>query len=139
MGNNYTFTWFKIAFCILLIVGVILVIPGMNPVLFPTIGEPTEYYDCDDGTLDMYHYFNNLGLETIPVVGNLELTGERFTQSDHVWLMVRSGDKLIAYDWGKPRFDKQHYEGYKISLDYLLYAVEQDKKDPTLLGIANKH
>jgi hypothetical protein len=85
----------------------------------------------------MYNHFKNMGIEAIPVVGNLEMTGENFTQCNHVWLLVKSGDKQIAYDWGTPRFDKQHYEGFKIDFDYLLYAVQQDKKDPGLLGIAN--
>ena len=37
--------------------------------------------------------------------------------------MLKAGGKDIAYDWGVPRFDSQHYEGYTISLDYLLQAV----------------
>jgi hypothetical protein len=49
---------------------------------------------------------------------------------------VGSGENKIAYDWGTPRFDHQHYEGYKISLDYLLYVVQQDAKSPGLLTIA---
>lgn len=33
------------------------------------------------------------------------------------------------YDWGIPRLDSQHYEGYPIDIDRLLYAVREDTKD----------
>ena len=48
--------------------------------------------------------------------------------------MVKAGDKDIAYDWGIPRFDRQHYEGYPISLEYLMHAVEEDRKGTDLLA-----
>jgi hypothetical protein len=137
MGNNYVGTWLKIPLFICLCGVVLLGMPRSSSIIFPSVGEPTAAYDCDDETLDMYHHFQGLGIESIPVVGNLEMNGEKFTDCDHVWLMVKLGDKQLAYDWGTPRFDKQHYEGYKISLDYLLYAVQQDKRNPDLLGIAN--
>lgn len=136
MGNNYTGGLCKVGLFIVIAIAVILGLPQLNPALFPVVAEPSETYDCDDETLDMYRHFQNIGIEAVPVVGNLEMTGETYTQSNHVWLLVPSGDRLIAYDWGTPRFDKQHYEGYKITLDYLLYVVAQDKKDPALLGIA---
>ena len=126
----------KIAAFVFIASGAMWGILQLNPVLFPEIGEPAETYDCDDGTLDMYRHFEKLGVESTPVVGNLDMTGETYMQSNHVWLLVKSGGRQIAYDWGTPRFDRQHYEGYKISLDYLLYAVAQDEKSPELLGIA---
>jgi hypothetical protein len=137
MGSRYTIGLLKITIFLLFSTAVILGLPQLNPSLFPRVGEPSTSYDCDDETLDMYKHFSSLGIETTPVVGNLKLSGENFTQSNHVWLLVKSGEKQIAYDWGTPRFDKQHYEGYKINLDYLLYAVAQDKKDPALLGLAS--
>jgi hypothetical protein len=108
----------------------------LSPVLFPHVGEPAPAYDCDDGTLAMYRHFEKLGIESTPIVGNLEMTGETYLQSNHVWLLVGSGPNKIAYDWGTPRLDRQHYEGYQISLDYLLYVVQQDLKNPDLLPIA---
>ena len=108
----------------------------LNPVLFPAVGEPTAAYDCDDNTLAMYRHFEELGIESTPVVGNLDMTGESYLQSNHVWLLVGSGPNKIAYDWGTPRLDRQHYEGFKIDLDYLLYVVQQDAKSPDLLPIA---
>jgi hypothetical protein len=139
MRFNAISSWFKVVLCILLSAGILLGLSRLNPMVFPDIGEPTAFYDCDDETLDMYRHFTALGVEAIPVVGNLELTGEQFTNCDHIWLMVRSGEKHIAYDWGLPRFDAQHYEGFKISPDYLLYAVDQDKKNVDLSDIANKN
>jgi hypothetical protein len=136
MGNNYAGGLFKVVIFILIAMAVVLGLPQLNTVLFPVVGEPSATYDCDDAALDMYRHFEQLGIESTPVVGNLEMTGETYIQSNHVWLLVKSGDKLIAYDWGKPRFDKQHFEGYKIELDYLLYVVQQDKKSPDLVGIA---
>jgi hypothetical protein len=76
----------------------------------------------------MYREFERLGIEATPIVGDLDKSGEAYMDCNHVWLLVKSGDKEIAYDWGTPRFDSQHYEGYTISLDYLLYAVNQDLK-----------
>jgi hypothetical protein len=116
--------------------GIAIGLLQLNPVLFPAISEPAAAYDCDDDTLAMYRHFENLGIASTPVVGNLELTGEEYLQCNHVWLLVGSGPNKIAYDWGTPRFDRQHYEGFKIDLDYLLYVVQQDTKSPDLLPIA---
>jgi len=86
----------------------------------------TDTFDCDDSALAMYNYFHGLGIEATPIIGNLKMDGEAYMDSNHVWLMVRSGGWEIAYDWGTPRLDRQHYEGYEISLEQLLAAVAQD-------------
>jgi hypothetical protein len=123
----------KIAAFILAAIAILATLPRFSPVLFPRVQEPSSTYDCDDDTLQMYREFERLGIESTPIIGNLNMSGEAYMECDHVWLLVKSGDKEIAYDWGTPRFDRQHYEGYTISLDYLLYAVNQDKKgDDTL-------
>jgi hypothetical protein len=93
-----------------------------------SLPQPSASYDCDDATMAMYRHFQSLGVESTPIVGNLELTGEDFKESNHVWLLVKYGGKEIAYDWGIPRFDHQHYEGYVIGLDFLIYAVASDIK-----------
>lgn len=136
MGNNYVGRTIKVTALTFITTGLFLGLVQLNPVLFPHVGEATATYDCDDETLDMYRHFEQLGIESVPVVGNLNMAGENYTQSNHVWLLVKFGNRRIAYDWGTPRFDKQHYEGYKINLDYLLYVVQQDKRDPALLPIA---
>jgi len=133
-----SFAWriTKIAVFVFFISAVTISLLKYDKVLFPNVGEPAAAYDCDDAALDMYRHFEELGIESTPIVGNLDITGETYMQSNHVWLLVKSGGCQVAYDWGTPRFDRQHYEGYEITLDYLLYAVEQDKKAPGLLGIA---
>ncbi len=121
--------FFKIITFIFISLTVLLTLPRFSTVLFPPVAEQSPEYDCDDATLDMYRYFEDQGIESRAIVGNLDMEGEEYEMSNHVWLLVKSGDKEIAYDWGLPRFDQQHYEGYTISLDYLLYAVAEDMKD----------
>jgi hypothetical protein len=125
---------FKIITFIFISVAIIVTLPKLSPVIFPALPEPSPTFDCDDGTLNMYHHFQNLGIQSTPIVGNLDMQGEEYMDCNHVWLLVRSGDRQIAYDWGIPKFDSQHYEGYTISLDYLLYAVAQDQKGTDLLA-----
>jgi hypothetical protein len=117
---------------ILAIVFVVLVaalaLPRLISIAFPSLPEASPTFDCDDATLAMYRHFQSLGIESTPIIGNLKMDGEAYMESNHVWLLVKSGDREIAYDWGTPRFDRQHYEGYKISLDFLLSAVAQDRQ-----------
>ena len=116
----------KIVIFISVAFSIITALPRLSPVLYPDVPEPSHIFDCDDGTLYMYQYFQSLGIESTPILGNLYAEGEEFLECNHVWLLVKSGGKNIAYDWGEPRFDKQHYEGYTINLEYLLYAVADD-------------
>jgi len=116
----------------------LLMLPRFSPVIFPHVREPSPSYDCDDATLDMYRQFQSAGIEATPIVGNLDLENESYEQSNHVWLLVKSGDKEIAYDWGTPRFDRQHYEGYTISLDCLLAAVQADRAGSDSLATAGR-
>ena len=102
-----------------------LAFTGPNSIALP---ESSDTFDCDDSALVMYRHFQDLGIEAMPLVGNLKMDGEAYGDSNHVWLMVRSGGWEIAYDWGTPRLDRQHYEGYEISLGQLLAAVEQDRQ-----------
>jgi len=127
---------FKILTFVFIILAVVTVLPRLSTVIFPSLPEPSDTFDCDDGTLEMYRHFEGLGIESTPIVGNLDMQGEEYMECNHVWLLVKSGDRNIAYDWGIPRLDRQHYEGYTISLDYLLYAVEEDKKGTDLLASA---
>jgi hypothetical protein len=130
--------FFKIITFVFMALTVVLTLPRLSPALFPPLPGPSPAYDCDDATLAMYRYFQDLGIDSTPIVGNLDVEGEEYVESNHVWLLVKSGDKEIAYDWGLPRFDRQHYEGYTISLDYLLYAVAEDNKGRDSLLTAMK-
>ena len=104
-----------------------LALPRLISLAFPPFPDSPDF-DCDDCALAMYQHFQSLGIESTPIVGNLKMAGETYMQSNHVWLLVKFGNSEIAYDWGTPRFDRQHYEGYIISLDTLLSAVAQDKQ-----------
>jgi hypothetical protein len=122
--NNIT----KILIVVLMILVVALSFPRLSAIAWPDIPPASPTFDCDDATLAMYRYFEALGIESTPVIGNLKMDGEDYMESNHVWLLVKLGDREIAYDWGTPRFDRQHHEGYRISLDFLLSAVAQDKQ-----------
>ena len=124
----------KILSFVIITLLVTLTLSRFSSIVFPVLPESSAAFDCDDGTLAMYQHFESLGIEATPIIGNLKTTGEAYMDSNHVWLLVKSGDKEIAYDWGTPRFDRQHYEGYTISLDYLLQAVEEDKQDSGALA-----
>jgi hypothetical protein len=117
----------KISLFALLILTITLALVRMYTIVFPVVPGPSATFDCDDDALAMYRHFQSLGIDATPMIGNLDMDGEKYMECNHVWLLVKSGHMNIAYDWGLPRFDHQHYEGYPISLDYLLHAVEQDK------------
>jgi hypothetical protein len=116
----------RLSICALLTVLVIAALVRLCTIVFPALPQSSDTFDCDDSTLAMYRHFQKLGIDSTPFVGNLDMDGEKYLESDHVWLMVGTGKIQIAYDWGTPRFDRQHYEGYPISLEFLLHAVHQD-------------
>ncbi len=120
----------KLAGFVFLKTAVTLVLLRLNPVLFPDVSGPSETFDCDDGALAMYEHFQKQGIESWPIIGNLEKEEESFGESNHVWILVDFGGKKLAYDWGLPHLDKQHYEGYIIGVDKLLLAVDYDKAIP---------
>jgi len=124
----------KIAAFIFVVSVLCLAFPRLSSVVFPEMPEPSASFDCDDGALLMYKHFESLGIESTPIIGNLKMSGEDYMESNHVWLLVKSGDREIAYDWGTPRFDRQHYEGYPITLNYLMYAVAQDEQGGSTLS-----
>ena len=105
---------------------VILLFAGAAWVLLPDVAAASASYDCDDASLAMYRHFASVGLSARPVAGNLQKDGEDYADADHVWLLVNALGREIAWDWGMPRFDTQHYEGYELSLDDLLTAVAAD-------------
>lgn len=118
MKGLVTFALWAAVFCLVVFVGI--------QYIFLDVPEPSPTFDCDDSTLYMYHHFTELGVEVQPIVGNLDMTGESWQQTNHVWLMVKFGDNWVPYDWGYPCFDDQHYEGYGVSYEQLLEAVEKD-------------
>ena len=115
---------------------VILLFVGAAWVLLPDVPSASVSYDCDDASLAMYRHFASVGLSARLVAGNLEKDGEDYEDADHVWLLVNVLGREIAWDWGLPRFDAQHYEGYELSLDDLLTAVAADSTGGSVLAAA---
>ena len=125
---------FKVSVFIVAALSITLMLLRLSPVLFPDVPEPSPTFDCDDSPLFMYQYYQRLGVEVTPIVGNLDMAGEEYMECNHVWLLVKSGGKNIAYDWGEPQFDKQYYEGYAVDLDYLLFAIADDINNMAISG-----
>jgi hypothetical protein len=116
-----------ISLFVILVAG--LVFPRLTSIALIPLPHASATYDCDDATLAMYRYFQSLGIKATPIIGNLKMDGETFMESNHIWLLVDCLGREIAYDWGTPRFDRQHYEGYTVNLDFLLKAVAQDQQN----------
>lgn len=83
-------------------------------------------FDCDDGALLMTDRLQSVGIKAVPILGNLEMTGEKYLQSDHVWVIAEVAGRQVALDRGVLRLDRQHYEGFLISREQLLRFVAQD-------------
>lgn len=74
----------------------------------------------------MLKRLSDFGITSTAWIGNLKITGEKFGESDHVWIMVNVLGWKVPFDWGSQRIDKQHFEGYSITYEQLLQLVEQD-------------
>jgi hypothetical protein len=131
---RYFFNLTKIMGVIFIILVAGLAFPRLSSIVLPPLPHASDSFDCDDAALAMYRHFQSLGIEATPIIGNLKMDGETYMESNHVWLLVKCGNSEIAYDWGTPRFDRQHYEGYIISLDFLLSAVAQDQQNGSTLS-----
>ncbi|MDD4859636.1 MAG: hypothetical protein PHR56_05460 [Dehalococcoidales bacterium] len=111
---------------VLSVVLLFMIFPAFSQVVFADLPEPSASYDCDDATLSMYQRLARLGIKATPILGDLKATGETYGQTTHVWLLVKLGSVSVAFDWGTPWLDRQHYEGYQITLDQLVEFVHQD-------------
>ena len=98
-----------------------------DPLFFHMPSGPTTVFDCDDATLVMLQRFSSVGIKAVPILGNLKVSGEKYQEIDHVWVLAQIGGIKVAFDWGAPWLDKQHYEGFPITYDQLVGFVEQDK------------
>ena len=93
---------------------------------------PSASFDCDDGTLLMYERLARVGINSVVIAGNLHLSGEEYKDIDHVWLLADLGGRKIAFDWGMPKFDGQHYEGYHVDRAQLVKWVDNDHSQPEI-------
>ena len=93
----------------------------------PDMPAASEDFDCDDSALFMYDYFTAKGYECVIVTGNLELEKETFFECNHMWVIVICPNEAsIAYDWGSPCYDRQHFEGFIITYEQLEGIVATD-------------
>lgn len=92
------------------------------------VGKPSATYDCDDAALDMVKQCEEEDFEYIIIVGNPKVKNVSCLKCTHVWILVVIDDESYAYDWGHYKYDKQHYEGFTITKEELLKAVELDKE-----------
>lgn len=110
---------------------VIVIFIALSPLMIQTayfdMPRPSPEFDCDDSTLLMMERLSAIGISSTPVLGNLKKNGESYLESDHIWLLVNIAGLRIAFDWGKPRFGAQYYEGFTVTHQQLLAFVQQDK------------
>ncbi len=106
---------------------VIVLSPLLIQMFYFNMPRPSSEFDCDDGTLLMMERLNAIGIKSTPILGSLKKNGESYQESDHIWLLVNIAGLRIAFDWGKPHFDAQHYEGFAVTHQQLLAFVQQDR------------
>lgn len=93
----------------------------------PAVDLISDRLDCDDAALYMYLYFTASGYKVDIIKGNLEKANETKSATDHVWVLVHSGNQTYPYDLGYCFNDDQHHEGYLINYKQLLYWVMEDQ------------
>lgn len=104
----------------------VLVLLSFNA-FFLQIPSPSQFYDCDDAALQTLDKLAGIGVKATPVLGNLKMTGETYSQTDHTWVVVELPfGRELAIDWGEFKIDGQHYEGYRLSREKLVYFVQKD-------------
>ena len=83
--------------------------------------------DCNDMAIDVWNMLLNVGITSILVFGNLDLTWERFNQCNHTWLLIfiyydgklwafpvepTNGEVYFSEDFAWNPQLYQYYEGY---------------------------
>lgn len=106
----------------------IVLSPALSLTMFVDLPHRSASFDCDDATLFMYKRFRQAGVPIEPIVGDLNLTGEKYEEISHIWLLVNVAGVKIPFDWGSFWLDRQHFEGYTVSYDSLQMFVQQDRQ-----------
>jgi len=114
----------------------LLALPMLAKVAFFRLPPNSATFDCDDATIAMYNRLAGAGIKADIIAGNLNASGEEFKDIDHVWVLVKVAGRNIAFDWGLPAFDRQHYEGYTVSYAQLEKWVEHDRPAPGAVASA---
>lgn len=115
-----------------------LLLPLLGKVLFFRLPQSSSTFDCDDSTLAMYQRLASTGIKSTVMAGDLDANGEKFEDIDHVWLVADIAGQKIAFDWGLPELDRQHYEGYAVSYQQLEAWVAHDFEEQ-IAGLPGKN
>ena len=116
----------RITFVSLSLLALLLISPLLMRMVFFRMPAYSATFDCDDGTLLMMERFENIGITSTPILGNLKATDEQYGECDHVWLLADMFGRQLAFDRGVYYSGGQHYEGYLLSKEELLEFVAQD-------------
>jgi hypothetical protein len=111
---------------LLVCIGILCCTPLALQELFFRLPSPSAGFDCDDATLLTCERLENAGISATAILGDLKKSGETYSDSNHVWVLVNIAGKSFALDWGAIYLDSQHREGYPISRQQLLEFVAQD-------------
>jgi len=111
-----------IALCLALV----LLAPLVMRDLFFRLPVYSAEFDCDDAAVLMMERLDGVGITGTPILGNLKMAGEKYLESDHIWLLADIAGRQVAFDKGVFCLDSQHYEGFPLSKQQLQEFVEQD-------------
>jgi hypothetical protein len=104
----------------------------LSPVIardvFFQMPKPSAEFDCDDCVTLMYRRLLQMGITSTPMLGKLSVTGEKYYESDHVWLLADIGPWQVPFDWGSFAIGSQYYEGWGLTAAELQAFVEQDRE-----------
>ena len=126
----------RITLISLSLLALLLISPLLMRMVFFRMPAYSATFDCDDGTLLMMERFESIGITSTPILGNLKTTDEQYGDCDHVWLLADIFGTQMAFDRGVFYPDGQHYEGYLLSEEQLLFFVAQDL-EPISLAAEN--
>ena len=126
----------RITLISLSLLALLLISPLLMQVVFFRMPAYSATFDCDDATLLMMERFEEMGITSMPVLGNLKASGEQYGECDHVWLLADILGKQRAFDRGVYYPYGQHYEGYLLSKEQLLFFVAQDL-EPSMVASEN--
>jgi hypothetical protein len=106
--------------------GLALTSPLLIRCAFFGMPEYSSTFRCPEDTLLMVDRLNSIGIKATPVIGNLDLKGEEYSQCDHLWVLADISGLQIPLDWGYICPDRQHYEGFTVTRLQLTEFVARD-------------
>jgi hypothetical protein len=110
----------------LIFISLLLFTPLILREAFFRLPDYSSSFDCDDSALLTISRLKTAGITATPLLGNLKTRGEKYSDSDHVWVVANIFWAQVAIDRGVFCADNQHYEGFPLSEHQLLEFVAQD-------------